>query len=141
MTRQTREESAVAKDQVTPEYEDADADVDYDIDAEYDAEAQRREATKGRIVMRVGGKVFHFRPMGQWDFQITQQINDDNDMEAMAYEALEEDEAAALLEIFESGKFPVGKFRKLMERLEQASGLGRGKQRGSSKRSRPRRKR
>lgn len=110
--------------------------VEFDIDDEYAAQAQEREAKGKRIVMRLEGKVFHFRPSGEWDFRTTRQIGEDNDIEAFAYEALDDDEAETFLKL----DFPTGKFNLLMERINDASGLGRGKGPGSTKSSRKRRK-
>lgn len=117
--------------------ETAEEVVEFDIDDEYAAEAQKREATKGRIVLRLEGTVFHFRPMSEWSYAELRKINKEDDLDALAYEALDDDEAAAFLEL----DFPLGKFKKLMERLEDASGLGSGKARGSTRSSKKRRKR
>lgn len=111
--------------------------VDFDIDAEYAAKAQEREATGGRIVLRLEGKVFHFKPMSEWSFAATRKINEDNDLDTFADEALDEDEADAFLEL----DFKLGKFELLMRRLQDASGLGSGKAPGSTRSSKKRRKR
>jgi hypothetical protein len=117
--------------------ETADEAVGFDIDAEYAAKAQEREATGGRIPIKLEGKWFHFKPMGEWSFNATRKINDDNDLDTFADEALDEDEADAFLEL----DFKLGKFELLMQRLQDGSGLGSGKARGSTRSSKKRRKR
>lgn len=128
----------MAKDDYTPPADEADEHVDIDIDAEEAAEAQAREAKGGRIAVKLGGRVYHFKPMMDWAYQTAAE---DDDLEAIAYDALPEDEVEAFVTYTESPEFSLGQFRKLMDRLAAKSGLGRGKQPGSSKRSRPRRKR
>ncbi|MFI0406581.1 hypothetical protein [Actinomadura sp. 3N508] len=125
----------MAKDTPGAGYDDE--AVDIDIDAEEAAEAQEREATGGRIAVRLGGRVYHFKPMTEWAYAATSE----DDLEAIAEDALPEEEVKAFLDYTDTPDFSLGKFRRLMDRLTERSGLGRGKQRGSSKRSRPRRKR
>lgn len=117
--------------------ETAEEVVEFDIDDEFASKAQEREATGGRIPMKIEGQVFHFKPMSEWSFKATREINDDNDLDTFAFEALDDTEAKNFLEL----DFPLGKFDLLMQRLQDASGLGSGKARGSTKSSKKRRKR
>lgn len=117
---------------------DVDEVADIDLDAEMAAEAQQREATGKRIALKLGGRMYHFKPVGEWAYATAK---DDSDMEAFAEDTLPEDEVDAFLEYTDRPEFTLGHWRKMVDRLTEKSGLGRGKPRGSAKRSRPRRKR